>query len=115
MSSRQSPTPDVFRRFYESHISSLLAFASRRVGPDSAEDLVSETFIKAYRRAPSDIFIDDRQASMWLFRVLRNLIISRARHLSIVERKAHLLVDRSPSTNDDHEPSALEEQLSPVT
>lgn len=59
-----------FRAFFEEYYDAVLAYALRRTGQESAEDLASETFLVAWRRfdsLPSDPL-------PWLFGVARNLI-----------------------------------------
>jgi RNA polymerase sigma-70 factor (ECF subfamily) len=51
-----------------------------RFGPDlaSADDIVQETFIRAWRHLPQ-LAADDQLVRPWLFRVARNLLIDAAR------------------------------------
>ncbi len=51
-----------------------------RFCPDlaSADDIVQETFIRAWRHLPQ-LAADDRMVGPWLFRVARNLVIDAAR------------------------------------
>lgn len=47
----QDERKDRFRSIYEEHAGSVLSYALRRVGsPDEAKDVVSETFLVAWRR-----------------------------------------------------------------
>ena len=67
------------------------AYAATR-DVDSAEDVVQETFLRLVRelraaRPPDNV-------EHWLFRVASNLVKSRGRHRSVVERTKALLVDR---------------------
>ncbi|MEU7876203.1 sigma-70 family RNA polymerase sigma factor [Dactylosporangium sp. NPDC049140] len=65
---------DVFDRHYE-HI---YAYAARRLGPDLAEDVASETFLVAYdRRAGFDPARGDVRP--WLYGIASNLIMRHSR------------------------------------
>jgi RNA polymerase sigma-70 factor (ECF subfamily) len=63
-----------------SQLYSLYAKALRRYveqfspDPASAEDIVQETFIRAWRHLPR-LTADDRPVRPWLYRVARNLMI----------------------------------------
>src|SRR6266513_6479242 len=48
--------------------------------PADAEDLVQETYLRAFRFR--DRFIPDSNLRAWLFKILSNTAISRFRHLS---------------------------------
>lgn len=94
--------PVAFRAFYERNVDALFAFAARRIGRDDAEDVVADVFVTAFRSMPAALLDDDAQARPWLFRVVRNRLISRARHDAVVQRRAPLLVSpaASPSAHD---------------
>jgi RNA polymerase sigma-70 factor, ECF subfamily len=59
-----------WERLYLSHADHLFAYASRRVGPEEASDIVAETFLVAWRRI--DDLPDD--ALPWLYAAARNMI-----------------------------------------
>ena len=68
--------PDaVIRQLYSGHARALHAYVERFC-PDraSADDIVQETFIRAWRHLPQ-LSADDRPVRPWLFRVARNLLI----------------------------------------
>src|SRR5689334_23800304 len=86
-----------------SQLYSLYAKALRRYveqfspDPASAEDIVQETFIRAWRHLPQ-LSADDRPVRPWLFRVARNLLIdanraARARPMSASEQSAEIVTD----------------------
>lgn len=64
-----------FESLYWTHHRDLLAFIRRRTITDSAEDILSETFVVAWRR------IDEvpEEARAWLFGVARNVMSNHAR------------------------------------
>lgn len=67
----------------------LLAYLTRRVGPDDAPDLLAETMVVAWRRV-SDFPTETVPARMWLFGIARGVIFNHARG----ERRRWALADR---------------------
>src|SRR6266568_8168044 len=67
--------PDaVIRELYSHHAKALHSYVEQFC-PDqaSADDIVQETFIRAWRHLPQ-LSADDRPIGPWLFRVARNLL-----------------------------------------
>jgi RNA polymerase sigma-70 factor, ECF subfamily len=62
------------RQLYSLHATALHSYV-QRFCPDraSADDIVQETFIRAWRHLPQ-LVADDRPVRPWLFRVARNLL-----------------------------------------
>ena len=80
--------PDSVLRELYSHYAKALHGYVEQFCPDraSADDIVQETFIRAWRHLPQ-LSADDRPVRPWLFRVARNLLIdanraARARPMS---------------------------------
>ena len=67
------------RQLYAGHATALHSYV-QRFCPDrtSADDIVQETFIRAWRHLPQ-LTADDRPVRPWLFRVARNLLIDADR------------------------------------
>jgi RNA polymerase sigma-70 factor, ECF subfamily len=67
------------RELYSRYAKALHSYAERFC-PDSAsaDDIVQETFIRAWRHLPQ-LTADDRPVRPWLFRVARNLVIDAHR------------------------------------
>ena len=67
------------RQLYARHATALHSYVERFC-PDgaSADDIVQETFIRAWRHLPQ-LSADDRSVRPWLFRVARNLLIDASR------------------------------------
>jgi RNA polymerase sigma-70 factor (ECF subfamily) len=67
------------RQLYARYATPLRAYVER-FGPDlaSTDDIVQETFIRAWRHLPQ-LAADDQLVRPWLFRVARNLVIDAAR------------------------------------
>jgi len=74
---------------FEASASDLLAYLSRRVGPDDAADLLGETMVVAWRRVRR-LPQDPERARMWLFGVARGTLLNHARG----ERRRWALADR---------------------
>jgi RNA polymerase sigma-70 factor (ECF subfamily) len=86
--------PDAAIRQLYSHYARALHRYVEQFCPDqaSADDIVQETFIRAWRHLPQ-LSADDRPIGPWLFRVARNLLIdanraARARPVSVPEQPA---------------------------
>jgi RNA polymerase sigma-70 factor (ECF subfamily) len=86
--------PDAAIRQLYSHYARALHAYVEQFCPDqaSADDIVQETFIRAWRHLPQ-LSADDRPIRPWLFRVARNLLIdanraARARPVTVPEQPA---------------------------
>jgi RNA polymerase sigma-70 factor (ECF subfamily) len=86
--------PDAAIRQLYSHYASALHAHVEQFCPDraSADDIVQETFIRAWRHLPQ-LSADDRPIRPWLYRVARNLLIDanraeRARPVTVQEQPA---------------------------
>jgi RNA polymerase sigma-70 factor, ECF subfamily len=86
--------PEAALRQLYSHYAKALHGYVEQFCPDqaSADDIVQETFIRAWRHLPQ-LSADDRPVRPWLFRVARNLLIdanraARARPVSVPEQPA---------------------------
>ena len=67
------------RQLYSLHAQALHSYVVRFCpDPASADDIVQETFIRAWRHLPQ-LTADDRPVRPWLFRVARNLLIDADR------------------------------------
>jgi RNA polymerase sigma factor (sigma-70 family) len=90
---------------YERCYGSIVRYAWRRVGPDQAEDIASETFIVAWRRI-ADIPLD--RELPWLYSVARNLIANRARR---EQRDRELSDALSVELESDHAETVASRQI----
>ena len=86
--------PDaVIRELYSDHAKALHGYVEKFCSDRaSADDIVQETFIRAWRHLPQ-LSADDRPVRPWLFRVARNLLIdanraARARPMTVQEQAA---------------------------
>ncbi len=96
----------VVRQLYSRHAKALHGYVDRFC-PDSAsaDDIVQETFIRAWRHLPK-LTADDRPVRPWLFRVARNLLIDADR--AARSRQAGAPVQQADDARDD---SALDQVL----
>jgi RNA polymerase sigma-70 factor (ECF subfamily) len=118
---------------FDQHATQLRAFATRRVGPDDADGIVSEVFITVWRRRSH---VPD-PALPWLYQTARNAVMhhyrSQARRNTLTdsvqaasppraapsaEDQAHSLVDDILTRLDDTDAEVLQltiwEQLTPT-
>ncbi len=69
---------DVFRELYDKNVTALYNLARRMIGStDEAEDIVQETFIRAYRKI--DLFGGRSTLSSWLYRICINIGLEHLR------------------------------------
>jgi RNA polymerase sigma-70 factor (ECF subfamily) len=74
---------DALRELYAQHGAALLAYAERFTNDRGrAEDVVQETFLRAWRHLPR-LTEDERPARPWLLRVARRLLIDAARAAAV--------------------------------
>ncbi|GAB3160991.1 RNA polymerase sigma factor [Microbispora hainanensis] len=78
-----------FTRIFDTCYESVLRYAARRVGKDTAGDIAGETFSVAWRRI-EDMPQDDNDALPWLYGVARHVIANEERR----ERRSGRLVAR---------------------
>lgn len=71
-----------YERLYRDHVARVHGLARRMIGPEEADDLTQEVFIRAWEKL--DSFRGDAAFGTWLHRVAVNLILTRAR-----SRKRH--------------------------
>lgn len=103
------PTPEErFRELYEEHAETLARYVSRRTAPAEVQDVVSDTFLAAWRRfaeLPED-------PVPWLFVTARKMIANR--HRSIDRKRAlheKVAVDVRWVLEDQPQPSEIDNQL----
>ena len=76
---RSVDDPAAFSEIFERHARVIVAYAARRVGADAAEDVLSETFLVAFRRR-GDFDASSDSAKPWLFGIAsRHIARHRAR------------------------------------
>ena len=70
---RSIDQPPAFAEIFERHARVIGAFAARRVGPDAAQDVLSETFLVAFRRR-STFDTSWESARPWLFGIASRVL-----------------------------------------
>jgi RNA polymerase sigma factor (sigma-70 family) len=90
-----------FTVLFDRHYREIYAYVSRRLGPDLAEDVASETFLTAYDRRHT--FDESRAgARPWLYGIASNLV---ARHVRAEVRRYRALAragGREPTGQHGH-------------
>ena len=70
---RSRHEPEQFALLFRRHAASISRYVTRRLGPDAAEDIVAETFLRAFRqRVRYDL--SHRDARPWLYGIAGNLV-----------------------------------------
>ena len=105
---------DWFTSLYHDSYRMLLAYARRRVDEQTADEVVADTFLVAWRRRDE---IPEGFERAWLFGVARNTILtanrsSRRRHA--LNGKLHGAARTGPWTDDRHETSDRADALLPA-
>lgn len=91
--------PERFEEVYRRHVDAVYRFAAGRVGPVEAEDVVAETFVRAF--ALRARYRDDRPHALpWLFGVAANVIRERRRRSSRAHRAHRRLAGHRPVETD---------------
>lgn len=70
---RSLDDPGAFAEIFERHVRSVRAFAAYRLGEQLAEDVLSETFLVAFRRR-ADFLVGTDSAGPWLLGIASRLI-----------------------------------------
>ena len=91
-----------FRTVYDRHVSAIRGYALGRVGPDAADDVVSEAFAIAWRSC-AGFDPSATSARPWLYGIATNVV---ARHRDQERRWMERLEDSAPPTVDA--PTAFE-------
>ncbi|EAP98487.1 Putative RNA polymerase sigma factor (ECF family) [Janibacter sp. HTCC2649] len=85
-----------FRALYADHYDHVLRFVARRSSPASAEDVVAEAFLVAWRRL-DDVPTRVGEALPWLYAVARNCLLNSARAAGRQGALAVRIGDAGPS------------------
>jgi RNA polymerase sigma factor (sigma-70 family) len=85
-----------FEQVFEQHFDGVYGYLARRIGPELARDLASETFAQAF--AGQRKYDSDRgEPRPWLFGIAHNLL---RRHYREEERRLNALAKLDPSASD---------------
>ncbi|RMI41626.1 RNA polymerase sigma factor [Actinomadura harenae] len=105
---------DHFTAVYDRYYADVHRYVAGRLGPQTAEDVVAETFLTAFRRR--DTFDPSRgSVRPWLFGIATNLI---AQHRRTETRRykmlAQVVVERDPAGHEDRVAASVSaERLQP--
>lgn len=73
-----------FTRLYEEHRAAIYGFLLGRAGdPETARDLLQETFLRAWRNLDTVLGLPAERRRAWLFAVARNLVIDSRRAAAV--------------------------------
>lgn len=96
-----------FGELFERHARAVVGFASRRVGADAAEDVLSETFLVAFRRRASfDLRVDS--ARPWLLGIATRII---HRHRASEAKQLRSLLAQPPERARPDDSDGLSDRL----
>ena len=95
MGTRAASREHTFRAIYEQHGAAVHGYVARRVADAYVEDLVSETFMVAWRKMPKDV----TEPLPWLYAVARREVANHRRKLA----GGHRLVERLAALTPLHE------------
>jgi len=90
--------PKAFERLYRIHHGRVFSLALRMAGPEWAEDLTQEVFIRAWTKLKT--FRGESSFGTWLHRLAVNLILSRRQTLNRRRRRqvpGNEMLDRVPA------------------
>lgn len=101
-----------FERVYRAHLSRVFNLARRMAGPDAAEELTQDVFVRAWQKLAQ--FRGDAAFGTWLHRLAVNVIIERFRSLG-AHRERFLAdgaaaVEMAPATPRRHSDLGLDLQ-----
>ncbi len=68
---------DAFERLYRLHVGRVHGLACRMAGPEAAEDLTQDVFVRAWEKLPG--FRSESQFGTWLYRLAMNVIVENWR------------------------------------
>ncbi|MBE1301155.1 MAG: sigma-70 family RNA polymerase sigma factor [Alteromonadaceae bacterium] len=93
-----------FTTLYNKHKSGSYRYFLRQVGtPELAEDLLQDLWGKVIVNAGA--YANDAKFTTWLYRIARNLLIDKHRHLNVAER----YVDKSVSSEESQHATPQDE------
>lgn len=106
MNRASSEREDKIAELYLRHAPKIAAYARRRATPDEAAEIVSETFLVAWRRA--DEVPPEPHALPWLYGVARRVLANQRRS---TQRRGRLWHRLSSQFAEDHTPTpAIEDR-----
>ncbi|MBO2455721.1 RNA polymerase sigma factor [Actinomadura barringtoniae] len=104
---RSRSEPERFARLVDRHAPRIHRYIAQRLGPDTADDLMAETFLVAFRRRNA-YDVTRSQALPWLYGIATNLM---ARHRAAEVKKYRLLERIGPGSSDEEMTEAIVDRV----
>lgn len=98
-----------FEAIHSSHRSRIVRYLTRLVGPDAAEDLTQEVFVRVSRGLPD--FKGAAKLSTWIYRIATNVATDRLRSRSFKQTQSDKAISLQEGSLDDGD--ALPDDKSP--
>jgi RNA polymerase sigma-70 factor, ECF subfamily len=98
-----------FNALYKAHYPAVLRYASRRADPDTARDVVADTFLVAWRKL-KDIPAEPDQIEPWLYGVARRVLANSDRSRRRMQRLAVRLSHQNPDSRQPDPADAVTER-----
>src|SRR5256886_10540613 len=76
-----------FERLYRAHVARVHSLVRRMIGPDSADDIAQDVFVRAWTKLPT--FRGEAAFGTWLHRLAVNVILARRTTLSTKRGRYH--------------------------
>src|SRR5207237_687446 len=76
-----------FERLYRTHVARVHSLVRRMIGPDSADDIAQDVFVRAWTKLPT--FRGEAAFGTWLHRLAVNVILARRTTLSTERGRYH--------------------------
>src|SRR3989440_8990703 len=76
-----------FERLYRAHVARVHSLVRRMIGPDSADDIAQDVFVRAWTKLPT--FRGEAAFGTWLHRLAVNVILARRTTLSTERGRYH--------------------------
>jgi RNA polymerase sigma factor (sigma-70 family) len=93
-----------FERVYRAHLSRVFNLARRMAGPDAAEELTQDVFVRAWQKLA--LFRGESSFATWLHRLAVNVIIERFRTLATTRDRflpdGEAVLDVAPARPSKH-------------
>jgi RNA polymerase sigma-70 factor, ECF subfamily len=92
-----------FERLYRAHLPRIYGLARRMAGPEAADELVQDVFVRAWQKLGT--FRGDASLATWLHRLAVNVIVERFRTLGTARNRfladGETALERMPSDRPD--------------
>ena len=93
-----------FERVYRAHMPRIFNLARRMAGPDAAEELTQDVFVRAWQKLA--LFRGESSFATWLHRLAVNVIIERFRTLGAARERfladSEPVLDMAPAVSTKH-------------